>query len=697
MKQNNYGFVLKVWLLVVLCTTLTTVSLFANVLTPKKVNASTGKPENPLVLILNFTLSNYNGFNVSCDGSTDGTIDLTVSNGTGPYVFVWSTGAVSEDLSGLGAGTYTVTVVDFLGDIQVGSVTLTQPAPLNIVQDSIHVDSCGGVADGGVFISVTGGVLNYSYAWSNGSVTEDIDGVVAGNYTVTVTDANFCTVSNSYTVNEVPSLQLSSTVVDVLCNGDATGSINLIVLGGTPVHTYAWSNGGVTQDLSGLIAGTYTVTVSDGSGCTETTSAVIAEPAAPLGLSTTVTPVACFGGNTGSINLTVTGGTGGYSYNWSNGFSGEDPTGLIAGTYTVTVSDANLCSEITSAIVTQPAAAIGLSITTTSVACFGGNTGSINLTVTGGTAGYSYNWSNGFIGEDPTGLIAGTYTVTVTDANLCTATTSAIVTQPAAALGLSTSTTPVACFGGNNGSINLSVTGGTAGYTYNWSNGFIGEDPTGLIAGTYTVTVSDANLCTATTSASITQPAAPIGLSTSTTAVACFGGNTGSINLTVTGGTSGYTYNWSNGFIGEDPTGLIAGTYTVTVSDANLCTATTSATITQPAAAISLSTSTTSITCFGGNNGSINLTVSGGTGGYTYNWSNGFSGEDPSGLIAGTYTVTVSDANLCTATTSATVTQPAATISLSTATTSVSCFGGNNGSINLTVTGGTARLYLQLE
>ncbi|MFN0189414.1 MAG: SprB repeat-containing protein, partial [Bacteroidia bacterium] len=370
MKQINYGFVLKVWLLVVLCTTLTTVSIFGNGITPKKVNPSSQKPENPLVLILNFTLSDYNGFNVSCDGSTDGTIDLTPSNGTPPYIFIWSTGAITEDLSGLGAGTYTVTVTDLLGDIQIGSVTLTQPAPLNIVQDSLHVDSCGGVGDGGVFISVTGGVLNYSYAWSNGSVTEDIDGVVAGNYTVTVTDANLCTVTNSYTVNEVPSVQLSTTPVDVLCNGDATGSIDLIVLGGTPVHTYAWSNGGVTQDLSGLIAGTYTVTVSDGSGCTETTNAVITQPAAALGLSTSTTSVACFGGNSGSINLTVTGGTAGYTYNWSNGFTGEDPTGLIAGTYTVTVSDANLCSEITSAIVTQPAAAIGLSTTTAPVACF---------------------------------------------------------------------------------------------------------------------------------------------------------------------------------------------------------------------------------------------------------------------------------------------------------------------------------------
>ena len=686
MKQNNYGFVLKVWLLVVLCTTLTTLSLFGNVLTPKKVNTSTEKPENPLVLILNFTLSNYNGFNVSCDGSTDGTIDLTPSNGTPPYIYIWSTGALTEDLSGVGAGTYTVTVTDLLGDIQTGSVTLTQPAPLNIIQDSLHVDSCGGVGDGGVFISVTGGVLNYSYAWSNGSVTEDIDGIVAGNYTVTVTDANLCTATNSYTVNEVPSLQLSTTQVDVLCNGDATGSIDLIVLGGTPIHTYAWSNGGVTQDISGLIAGTYTVTVSDGSGCTETTSAVITQPAAAIGLTTSTTPVACFGGNTGSINLTVTGGTGGYSYNWSNGFSGEDPIGLIAGTYTVTVSDANLCSEITSAIVTQPPAAIGLSTTTTPVACFGGNTGSINLTVTGGTAGYTYNWSNGFIGEDPSGLIAGTYTVTVTDANLCTATTSATVTQPAATIGLSTATTSVTCFGGNNGSINLTVTGGTAGYTYNWSNGFTGEDPSGLIAGSYTVTVTDANSCTATTSAIVTQ--ATIITTTFFPVNGTCNAANGSVTVIAGGGTPGYTYLWNTGSSSQVISGLAAGTYTVTVTDQASCTRSFSVAIGNSGSPQSSIVTNTPVSCFGGNNGSLDITVTGGTPTYSYSWSNGANTQDISGLIAGTYTVTVTDQNFCVNTNSFVVTQPTI-ITLSATSSSALCNGDATGSIDLTVSGGT--------
>jgi gliding motility-associated-like protein len=689
MKQNKFGFVFNVCWVAVLFTALLSNALFADGFNSNKINSSETKSDNPLILILTFNPSNYNGFNVSCNGGSNGAIDLTPSNGTAPYTYIWSTGSVDEDLTGLTAGTYTVTVTDFLGDTQTGSVTLTEPTALAINLDIIEVDSCGGVGDGAISISVTGGVLNYGYVWSNASITEDITGLVANTYTVTVTDANACTATKPFVVGEVPSLILSTSTVDVLCNGQATGSIDLIVLGGTPVYVYNWSNGAGSQDISGLVANTYTVTVTDGSACTVTTSAVINQPAAALGLSTSATAVSCFGGNNGSIDLTVTGGTPNYTYLWSNGFTGQDPSALTAGTYTVTVTDANSCTATTSATVTQPAAALGLSRTATDVSCFGGNNGSIDLTVTGGTPNYTYLWSSGFTGQDPSALTAGTYTVTVTDANNCTATASAVVNQPAAALGLSTSATAVSCFGGNNGSIDLTVTGGTPNYTYLWSNGFTGQNPSALTAGTYTVTVTDANSCTATTSATITQPAAALGLSSSATDVSCFGGNNGSIDLTVTGGTPNYTYLWSNGFTGQDPSALTAGTYTVTVTDANSCTATTSAIVTQPAAALGLSTAATSVSCFGGNNGSIDLTVTGGTPNYTYLWSSGFTGQDPSALTAGTYTVTVTDANSCTATTSATITQPAAALGLSSSATDVSCFGGNNGSIDLTVTGGT--------
>ncbi|QQS27657.1 MAG: SprB repeat-containing protein [Sphingobacteriales bacterium] len=393
-----------------------------------------------------------------------------------------------------------------------------------------------------------------------------------------------------------------------------------------------------------------------------------------MSLSTIVTDVSCFGGTNGAINLTVTGGTSPYTYNWGGGVTTEDLTGLSTGTYNVTVTDSNSCTATTSATVNQPASAMSLSTIVTDVSCFGGTNGAINLTVTGGTSPYTYNWGGGVTTEDLTGLSTGTYNVTVTDANGCTATTSATVNQPAVAMSLSTSVTNVSCFGGTNGSINLTVTGGTSPYTYNWGGGVTTEDLTGLSIGTYNVTVTDANSCTATTSATVNQPASAMSLSTIVTDVSCFGGTNGAINLTVTGGTSPYTYNWGGGVTTEDLTGLSTGTYNVTVTDANSCTATTSATVNQPAAAMSLSTIVTDVSCFGGTNGAINLTVTGGTSPYTYNWGGGVTTEDLTGLNTGTYNVTVTDANSCTATTSATVNQPAPAMSLSTIRTDVSLF-----------------------
>jgi uncharacterized protein affecting Mg2+/Co2+ transport len=500
--------------------------------TPKRSSTN-----NTLVINLTFTLSDYNGFNVSCNGASDGTIDLEPADGVAPYTYIWSTGAVSQDLTGVPAGTYTVTVTDDVGDVQTGSVTLNEPTVFLINLDNIVSDGCGGVGEGEVNLTISGSVPNYSYQWNSGASAEDLTGVVAGDYTITVTDNNGCTAQSQYTVPEVVVMSLSATITDVDCGGANTGEIDLTVTNGNPGFNYLWSSGDVTEDLVGFVAGVYTVTVTDNDGCTIEDNFTIAEPPAlSLGISTLA--ASCFGAATGSVDLTVSGGTPVITYLWSNGSTNEDLANVLAGTYTVTVTDANLCTATTSAIVTQPTA-LNLSTSVTNVACNGGSTGAIDLTVSGGTAGYTYSWSNGASTQDLSGVAAGTYTVTVTDANLCTATTSATITQPSA-LNLSTSVTNVACNGGSTGAIDLTVSGGTAGYTYNWSSGASTQDLSGVTAGSYTVTVTDANLCTATTSATITQPSA-LNLSTSVTNVACNGGSTGAIDLTVSGGTAGYT------------------------------------------------------------------------------------------------------------------------------------------------------------
>lgn len=260
------------------------------------------------------------------------------------------------------------------------------------------------------------------------------------------------------------------------------------------------------------------------------------------------------------------------------------------------------------------------------------------------------------------GLAPGNYTFKVTSSLGCISNATATVTIPGtpAAPTLSTAVTNTSCNGGNNGAINLTVTGGLSPYSYNWGNGQpTTQDRTGLTAGTYNVTVTDANSCTKTTSATVTQPAVIVLSETHVNAV-CNGGNTGSINLTVSGGATAYTYNWGNGQpTTQDRTGLTAGTYNVTVTDGNGCTKTTSVVITEPTA-ISIQESHVNLSCSGAQTGSIDLTVSGGTPTYTYNWGAGQpTTEDRTNLSAGTYNVTVTDSKGCTKTASITITEPA--------------------------------------
>ncbi|HLP22137.1 MAG TPA: gliding motility-associated C-terminal domain-containing protein [Chitinophagales bacterium] len=619
--------------------------------------------------------------NVACNGANTGEIDLSVTGGTGAYTYTWTGGGATQDTTGLLAGTYTVTVTDGNNCTATASATVTQPAGMVLNATTSNV-GCAGGANGSVDVTVQGGVFPYTFAWSNGAVTEDINGLSGGTYSITITDANGCTITATYTITEPAAITTSIVGTNVTCNGASNGAADLTVSGGTAPYTYFWSNFAATQDLANIGGGTYFVIVTDVNGCQKRDSIIITEPSA-LVLTTVVTNVLCNGGNTGAVDLTVTGGTGVYTYAWTGGATTQDINGLTAGTYTVTVTD-NTCTATASVVITQPTAIV-LNATTTNVGCAGGANGSVDITVQGGVFPYTFAWSNGEVTDDINALSGGTYSVTVTDANLCTVTATYTITEPSA-LTSSISGTNVNCFGGNNGAADLTVGGGTTPYTYLWSNFFSSQDLANLTAGTYFVIIKDANGCEKRDSVVITQPA-QIVLTTSVTNVLCNGALTGAIDLTVTGGVAPYDYSWSSGQATQDLTGVAAGTYTVTVKDANNCTATATATITQPTALV-LTGTAVNVTCFGGNNGQVNTTVVGGVQPYTFAWSNGASTEDISNLTAGTYTLTVTDNNGCSATATYTLTAPTA-ITSSIVTTNVLCNGANNGAANLTVSGGT--------
>jgi uncharacterized repeat protein (TIGR01451 family) len=663
--------------------------------------------------------------NAAC-GQALGSIDLSVEPEMGNYSYLWSTGATTQDIENLPSGNYTVVVTD----LDTGCITeatfsiIDLPGPVGTATATMV--SCFGDNDGSATFTITEGVAPpFTYSWSNGitlttaNLSHTISGLTAGKYDVVVTDYNDCITAASVIVTQPNPLNLDYTKVNVACFGEATGSINLLVSGGTPTYSYIWTGPtaiGSIPNPTGLLAGTYDVTVTDDNGCVETATIIITQPAAALAATETVTAVKCFGGTNGQITLSVTGGTAPYTYSWTGPGSFTATTrnisGLEAGLYSVTITDAKGCTEEISAIeVDEPDAALAISGVETHVSCFDGNDGNIILTVEGGTATYTYSWSNGATTKDLENISAGTYTVLVTDANGCTATNTFTINQPTL-LTASAVPTAVTCYGLANGSIALTVGGGTTAYTYQWTttNGIIPvgqvtvQNPTGLTAGTYNVTVTDANGCTIQASAVVTQPT-KILVSGAVTNLNCFGDDDGQISLNVSGGTPGespepaYTYSWSHDAALNSPTasGLTVGTYTATVTDVNGCSTQASYTITSPTE-IQLSAVASDISCFGGADGSINLTVSGGVAPYTYLWTTGdgiippgqASVEDPVGLTVGTYTVTVTDANGCTAETSATVTEPILLILDVTLVSDVTCLGGNDGSATATPAGGTA-------
>ncbi len=623
--------------------------------------------------------------NVSCNAGTDGSVDLTVTGGTTPYTYSWSPGgATTQDLTAVSANQYTVIVTDANNCTVSAVYDVLEPSPLQVTA-SINDVTCNGLSNGSIDVTVTGGVSGYSYNWSNGLNTQDIVNVPAGNYTLTVTDANGCTAVVTYTVSEPAVLTANANIDDVNCFGGNDGAIDLTVSGGTPTYTYLWSNGSTTEDLTSLTAGIYGVTITDANSCTFSSTYTVAEPSV-LAITSVVSDVLCNGGTDGSVDITIFGGTPQYSFNWSNGATTEDVTNLSAGTYTVTITDANGCTLVENATVNEPQLLTVVG-TVENVTCFGASDGSVDLTVTGGVAPYTFAWDNNNSSEDINGLPGGTYNVTVTDANGCTVSDSYTVLEPTL-LTATLSSTDVVCFGGNDGEIDLTVSGGTPQYTFNWSNGETTEDITTLVAGTYTVTITDANGCTLVQSATINEPD-QILISTQTVQnVTCFNGNDGSIEITITGGTSPYTYAWSNGETTASIFNLIAGNYEITVLDVNNCGIVRTFTITQPDEVIANEV-ITNVLCNGNETGSIELNVTGGVSPYTFVWSNSQTTQSIFNLEAGIYSVTITDANLCTSTFTYTVTQPDELATQLTPT-SATCSDVADGSIDLTVTGGVA-------
>jgi gliding motility-associated-like protein len=673
--------------------------------------------------------------NVSCFGGNNGSITTTITGGTSAFTYNWSGSsysATTKDISSLSAGTFTLICTDNNSCKDTASVSVTEPASALSLSNSAQTNVlCFGNSTGAVTVAAAGGTSPYEYKIGTGAYasTATFSSLAAGSYTITAKDVNGCTQTLSVTITQ-PSAALSiatPSITNVGCKGASTGAISLTVSGGTTAYSYAWtgpsSYSATTKDISSLAAGTYSVTVTDANGCSASNASVsVTEPAAVLSLSNTAqTNVLCYGNSTGAVTVSAAGGTSPYEYKIGTGAYASTATfsSLAAGSYTITAKDANGCTQTLSVTITEPSAALSIATPSiTNVGCKGASTGAVSLTVSGGTTSYSYAWtgpsSYSATTKDISSLAAGTYGVTVTDANGCSASNSSVyVTEPSAVLSVSNSAqTNVLCYGNSTGAVTVSAAGGTSPYEYKIGTGAYASTATfsSLAAGSYTITAKDANGCTQTLSVTITQPTAAISVTAvASNNVSCNGGNDGTITITATGGTTkkysidnGVNFQSSNVF-----SGLAAGNYTVVVSDNNSCSATlasgvsASVTLTQPNAISVTAVASTNISCNGGNDGTITITATGGTT-KKYSIDNGTNFQSSnvfSGLAAGSYTIVVSDNNSCAGSFASgvsdtiTLTEPNAISVTAIASTNPSCKTANDGTITITATGGNTLSY----
>jgi gliding motility-associated-like protein len=642
---------------------------------------------------------------VLCFGDNTGAANVIAGGGTPAYTYLWSTGSTSNSISALPALAYTVTITDSKGCTSTSSITITQPPTPVVISNAVAtVPTCSPGNDATITLTASGGVGPYTYSQTNivGSYAASnvLTGFGVGTFTVFAKDANGCTTSTVVTIaNAALPTVTASISTHVSCFAGADGAAIASGSGGTSPYTYAWSNASTGTNLNAVAAGSYVVTITDSKNCTATTSVNITEPTQVIATINASSNVNCFGQNTGTASASATGGTPGYTYQWLPvGGTNSNASALAANTYTITVTDNKGCTTTASVTITQPTTSVAANIaSTTHVLCNSDATGAASVAASGGTSPYTYAWNNSVITTSNTGLVAGTYSVTVTDALGCTSTTSVTITEPPTKVGIiNAAATIPTCNPGNDATINVVATGGVTPYEYSLTGAAGSYQTNNLLAnigaGTYTVFVKDANGCTTTSIVDVINAAIPLITATVQNNVSCFGLSDGAINTTTTSGTGPFTYAWTPSVATTaNATGLAANTYVVVVTDSKNCTNSASATITQPSALTVDPNNLTHVSCFGGANGSVLISVNGGTVAYQYAWSpNTISGDNPTNMQAGTYTVIVTDNNGCTSTASITITQPQQLLAVISNSTPVSCFGGSDGTATVSVSGGTA-------
>ncbi|MDC0249750.1 hypothetical protein OAK24_02620, partial [Flavobacteriales bacterium] len=579
-------------------------------------------PENPLIesdLVVNTT--------VSCYGESDGIAVISTQGGASfTYTYFWSQGqntvGVNLDTAvGLLHGSYYVTTRDILGCEVVDSVYISEPEPLSMEASELDWVDCYNEATGEAFATATGGTESYLFSWDNGTwIGDTINTLTPGIHTVLVTDSRGCTSSDTVETHNPDSLYINidDTQTELpYCVGVNTASLSAVAFGGTPGYTYEWDDNSIlpqtTTTATALLAGIYTITVTDSKGCIASDTRDIDTVTNTMYTSITSlyqyasgsldsNEISCFGYNDGGAYAQSEGGDYPYTYQWygPNGFNGNDSViyNLYAGTYSVTVQDVNNCMVNSSIILIEPSALTFNTSININESCLGACDGAILVdSIAGGVSPFSADLTDNItsvvsshlmsvtsIGSLDTILdvCSGDYTVTLTDVNDCP---SLVISggvnqqlvdynvQTEAIINVLTAEDTI-CHNSSTGSLEVLNPNMNSGYTYSWSNGESGLSIDGLSLGIYILYADYNNTsgCTTTDTLEIIELPEITNMATQVD-VDCYGENTGSANANPSGGVLPYDYFWDTSPIqtGATATNLEAGSYIVKVIDANDC------------------------------------------------------------------------------------------------------------------------------
>lgn len=585
---------------------------------------------------------------VSCYGAMDGCIELNVS-GVNPVV-TWSTGASgTESLCGIDGGIYSVTVTDGACENVLSGIIVQEPDTLSGKIAFLKNVSCFGAMDGQIIAVVGGGTAPYEYLWSNGQTTLNLLNADPGSYTLTVTDARGCQLALG--PNEItgpPPISLNISATPVPCTNGIGGALEVAVSGGVEPYGYAWSTGASIPAIANLEPGTYGLTVTDVTGCSVTTAAVLPNPPPLVAEADPLISPSCFGVADGQLGVSVSGGLPPYTYAWSTGDTLPILT-LPAGEYSVTVTDAAGCTIKVDAIELTAPNAVTVIPAITPASCLGEDNGAIQLTPQNGLQPFVYMWENGGSGPLLTGLEAGTYPVTITDANGCESALSFEIpfNQP-----MSATVSPLGpnCADGANGKIFLNVVGGSPFYHYSWNSGQQTKDLLDIPAGVYVCTITDMAGCLLIIDTVALQNPEPILIELlALDSISCSGAADGLIDMQVSGGFPPYLYTWTNEATTEDLSGVNGGTYMLTVEDALNCAVNGPLIVLPEPSPLQITAEAVDniINCQSNTIDTLFVEISGGSAPYQITWSNGQTEPFVLGSPPGDYSVTVTDAQGC--------------------------------------------------